>query len=472
MGAEILGLMTTEQFAATRSENARRSIFWAFPQGRFPLAGLLSLIEEGETITDVIAGWWEERYKTSKSLLAQVSSGKGPFATSVVQNGSPVYTSIDVDFTVTVNSTICLFVQDATLFRVRDTVQLMRAIQTGGTTYATYTLVVTQLDLTNNVIYGYWIDIGTAATTVDVTSNQLVTYAVMTSNATAEGDRSLEGGTTIPTLIQNFTQISRTPFRMTGSALQIGQRYDQTGPYKKAAKMNALRHMESIESSLFFGVRRQETTTTVDGEATTRRFMGGIYYYLKQWELQNTNNGGQFDYAIGATSVLASTWQSSDRKRIISVNGTITKAQWNNLIERAFYRTSNNTYQKLVICAAGFLQVIQDFCENNSIRIHQLNPKDEAFGMRIFRIDTVFGELLIKGHPLFIENPSLRFSAFILDIGNLAWLPLMGRDTNLLKWRQPNDADYRKDEWMGEGTLRVTIPESCMFIDNCTGIIS
>lgn len=471
MAAEILGLMTTEQFAATRSENARRTIFWAFPQGKFPLAGLLSLVEEGETITDVIAGWWEERYKTSKSQTAAVSSGKGPFSTVVISNGAPVYTSIDVDFQPAINGAICITVQDVTLFRVRDVVQLMGCFQTGGTK-AWFSLVVTQLDTTNNVIYGYWIDLGLSTTTIDASSTNVGVYAVMIGNASAEGDRSLDGGTTIPILVQNYTQIFRTPFRMTGSALQIGQRYDSSGPYKKAAKMNALRNMEAMESALMFGSRRAETTTTVDGESAPRKFMGGIFYWLKQWELQNISNGGVADYVIGAPSVLALAYTASDKKRIIQPNGTITKTQWNELVRRMFYRTSNNNFQKLFLMGAGLLQVIQDHCENNSIRIHELNPKEDSYGMRIYKITTVFGELLLKGHPLFVENPALANSGFILDLGNLTWLPLSGRDTTLLKWRQPNDADYRKDEWMGEGTLRVTIPESHMFIDNLTGIIS
>lgn len=470
MGAEILGLLTTEQFAATRSENARRRIFWAYPQGKFPLAGLLSLSEEGEQLADVIMGWWEQRYKTSKSQTAQVSAGKGPFAT-VTGGGSPVYTSIDVDFQPVVGVAICVFVQDATLFRVRDVVQFMAMKQTGGAT-SWFTLVLTQIDTTNNVLYGYWIDLGLSTTTIDASSANLNIYAVMIGTATAEGDRSLDGGASIPTLIQNLTQIFRTPFRFTGSVLMMGQRYDETGPYKKAAKENGLRHMEAMEQSLMFGVQRSETATTVDGETTTRRFMGGILWYLKQWELQNTINGGLYNYVVGAASVLSSTPFSTDKKRIMTIQGTITKDQWNELVRRVFYRTSVSGFQKLFLMGSGLLQVMNNYCENNSIRIHQLDPKEEAYGMQIYRINTIHGDLLMKGHPLFIENPALMYSGFIIDLGNLVFHNLHGRDTNLLKNRQPNDADYRKDEWLGETTMEIRFPESHMFIDTLTGIIS
>lgn len=471
MGAEIVGLLSTEQFAATRSENARRSILWAFPQGKFPLAGLLSLTEEGETLADVVLGWWEERYRTSKSQTTQVSAGQGPFATFVNTGGSVTYTPISVDFTPVISNTICVFVQDGSLFRVRDIVQMQGAKQTGGAT-SWYTFVVTQVDMTNNVLYGYWIDLGLSTTTIDTSSNNNGIWAVMIGTSTAEGDRSLDGGTTFPTLIQNLTQIFRTPYRITGSALQMGQRYDQTGPYRKMCKMNALRHMEAMESTLMFGVQRSETAVTVDGESTTRRFMGGILWYLKQWELQNINNGGQFDYVKGAASVLNLTPFASDKKRIITVQGALQKSQFNELIRRAFFRTSNNGFQKLFLMGAGLLQVMQDFFENNSIRIHKLDPKNEAYGMSIYRWETVHGELLMKGHPLFIENPGLQYSGFFIDLGNLKYHPLAGRDTTLLKHRQPNDADYRKDEWLGESSVEVNIPESHMFIDTLTQIIS
>ena len=46
----MFGLMTSSDLAATKSNNARRRVFYQYPTGKFPLMGLLSLMDEGEPI--------------------------------------------------------------------------------------------------------------------------------------------------------------------------------------------------------------------------------------------------------------------------------------------------------------------------------------------------------------------------------------------------------------------------------------
>jgi hypothetical protein len=41
-----------------------------------------------------------------------------------------------------------------------------------------------------------------------------------------------------------------------------------------------------------------------------------------------------------------------------------------------------------------------------------------------------------------------------------------GRDTELLTERQPNNADYREDEWFTEAGLESRFPESGMYLQN------
>jgi hypothetical protein len=41
-----------------------------------------------------------------------------------------------------------------------------------------------------------------------------------------------------------------------------------------------------------------------------------------------------------------------------------------------------------------------------------------------------------------------------------------GRDTELLTQRQPNNADYREDEWLSESGLELEFPESNMYLQN------
>jgi hypothetical protein len=56
----------------------------------------------------------------------------------------------------------------------------------------------------------------------------------------------------------------------------------------------------------------------------------------------------------------------------------------------------------------------------------------------------------------------------ILDVQNLKYRYMQGRDTELLKNRQNNGDDFRRDEWLTEAGLECRFPESHMFIQNIT----
>jgi len=46
----MFGLMTGSDLSTYYSNNARRKVFYAYPQGTFPLMGLLSLMDEEEQL--------------------------------------------------------------------------------------------------------------------------------------------------------------------------------------------------------------------------------------------------------------------------------------------------------------------------------------------------------------------------------------------------------------------------------------
>ena len=48
---------------------------------------------------------------------------------------------------------------------------------------------------------------------------------------------------------------------------------------------------------------------------------------------------------------------------------------------------------------------------------------------------------------------------------------MQGRDTELLKNRQNNDEDLRKDEWLTEAGLELRFPESHMYLQNVTSYV-
>ncbi len=275
--------------------------------------------------------------------------------------------------------------------------------------------------------------------------------ALVIGNAATEGQVGAALAPYVtPTPITNYTQIFRTPFQFTGTVLKTGMKFDKTGPYRDKAKDATIQHAEEMEKAYLFGRKSLYT----GGSGLPMRTTGGVLWYLSQWEAGTT---------YGNT---AATLDTDDNKRIISnVAGSLSLTQLNGFMERLFRVTSNRAQEKLVLCGSGFLAALNDmFVGKGILKINQ--DAKETFGWDIVSHLLPWGTVHYKTHPLFTQNPSLRYSALYLDVWNLIYRYMDGRDTTLLKWRQPNNADYREDEWFGEAGLELRFPESHMFIGN------
>ena len=74
------------------------------------------------------------------------------------------------------------------------------------------------------------------------------------------------------------------------------------------------------------------------------------------------------------------------------------------------------------------------------------------------------GELNLIAHPLF--GGVFGKMGVVLDLDNVAWRPLKGRDTHLNTNIQPNDADYYLDEYLTEGGFMLKLPQTHGIIKN------
>ena len=466
----ILGLMTTTSLEANRANNARRKVFYDYPTGKFPLMGLLSLMDDAEELTDPELGWFEESWKSARSITKVGSNGaKGPVVTSLTNLAQPV------DATAAVGTSIFMRFAAVEDFRVRDVIRIAN-VTLADASVVDVTAYITALDQTNLTATLQLVDGALSASGI---SNQVTTnnglYASIIGTATGEGDRSQSNGrSTDPFKVTNYTQIFRTvcgPW--TGSALKMGQVWDGKPRYTKDVKDATLRHMVDMEKAALFGVKRSTTTTNTDGDIVPLRFAGGIAWYLKQWDLGNTTNGGEFNYRPGGSDLTTASFLATagEEKRFIKSVGAITKAQWNELVRRMFSDCSDKSNEKLVVCGDKTLAILNTFCDNNSIRMESLDSKTEAYGMNVKRLNTPHGDLLFKTHPLFKEDPMLQSTMAVLDMGDIEYHCMEGRDTELLKNRQNRDADYRKDEWLTECTFEIRKPRRHMWLEGLTAIL-
>ncbi len=217
-------------------------------------------------------------------------------------------------------------------------------------------------------------------------------------------------------------------------------------------------------------------TTAVDpdsGEPVRRSFSGGLLWFLKQWELGNIANGGVFDYRPGGADLTVQTdWETYTDKRIIKLNGTtLSRSQFNELTSRAFEKTNNSSWDKLVICGQGYLNKVAESFEKQVQWTSMRENGFKGWDFKLLEHQSNAGTMYYKTHPLFTDSSALwRNSALIIDLGFLKWRPLTDHDTDIQEGIQSNDALIRKDQYLTDGGVEIWYPEAHMWVDQLGGI--
>lgn len=464
----MFGFIDSADLAASASNNVRRKVFYQYPQGAFPLMGLLSLVDDAEEWDKSTSGWVENRFIDTRSTTVSATAA-GPFTDTSGGSGAVGTDKTAAGFGQTAGDIIRVRVADASIFRERDNIWIKDLVGTSSSVKQLKGTIVTVWPTPNTIDVRI---IETFANLLNSTANN-GKYVTMIGSAAVEGGFSKKGGVTLPLEVFNNSQIFRTvigPFSR--NALKMGQKFDFTGIYKTASVQACQRHMEAMEQAAYWGTRSTLTVTdTDDGETKVVKTMGGIQHYLKSWELGTVANGAEANYRPGGADITALAWNASDDKRILSFGGaTITEDQFNQLIQRIFMYNSDAGWEKLVICGNGLLASINAIAQKGVVKMVKMDEKSDEYGMKIVSWSTVFGDLHFKTHPLFTRNPSLTNSGFVVDVGCLKYHAFQDSDTELLAHRQPRDFDGRKDEWLTEYALEINFPENHAFIDNLGGI--
>jgi hypothetical protein len=454
----ILGLVDTEQvmLETFRLANFRRRVFYTFPNGAAPLIGLLSMMKEEETNQPEFE-WWEKRLKEQRTATAA--------ADPVFQTGAG---GALLDPAVFVAGTLYrVVVLDTTLFRPG---HVIRIVADSGANKVELrfrvTVIVSATVMTMVAIVAGSVENGAG----DNVNKEVQVVGAAFPHGVVDLSSEVYY---FPVNLRNHTQIFRTPFSFTGNALVSPVKFDDTGIYKDKAKQHSIDHMIEMELAVLFGhkYRQVNTSTGASGGSGTpdpttgaglpQYFTGGIMYWLQQWEATVAN----LYEASGATV------DSDDNKRIIAnAAGTLSEGLYDTYLERIFRTTSNVSNEKLVLCGSGFLKVVNQMYRSLSV-LQFMPPSGDTYGLEIVAHKTAFGTVYYKSHPLFSRNAALRNSALFVDIHNMRYRNMSKRDTQLLKNRQPNDADYRKDEWFTEAGFEVRQPESFMFLQNVNSYV-
>jgi hypothetical protein len=443
----ILGLMSAESFASNRLKSIRRSVFYFYPNGAAPLIGILSLLKD-ESINDPHFKVFEKRLSQQRTLTASIAANVALYKT--VSSDFAAYTAADANLNLVADTNYGLKVVDTSVFRVGHIIKTF--VYVGAALEEVIGRVV-HVDTSNSRIA--FTCVRGQTTVVYNSASAIGVEVLVVGSAYGEGTTDESSGIyNLPVDQYNFTQIFKTPFTISGTALKTAADFDETGTYRDMSKENSIYHMIEMEKSFVFGERRKVDSGP---QGQPIRYTGGILWYLRQFEMAASIYRGP--------SSTAATANTDDDKRIINVNGSITLKVMNGYYERAFRVTNNKTNEKLAICGSGFLNVVQELYRS-AVTLNSNLPFSDTYGMDVIKHVTTFGTIYYKSHPLFSQNPILRYNCLIVDVQNLKYKYMDGRDTELLKNRQANDADYRKDEWLTEAGLEALFPDSCMYLQN------
>jgi hypothetical protein len=372
-------------------------------------------------------------------------------------------------YTIVAFTAIRMYVADASMFQIDDMIVVFNLDLTSGTSE-----INGRVTLVNSTASPYYLEFEPVnvplSTLQNTASDNLAKYVYLTGSAYAEGSRSRTGRQKFPTEIKNYTQIQKTPFELTRTALKEPLKYDKTGAYKDVSKSNGIDHLSQIELTAFFGRRNKTTAVDPDTGQTVRRgFTGGLRWYLDQWELGSVTAGGAFDY--GQPDVHAQTdYTTYTTKRVIKLGGaTITRAQFNTLMSNLFARTNSSDWSKLGLCGPGYLGKVADMFER---QIQWTSLRDSGFDGFDFELvwhRSNAGSVYYKTHPLF-NDPIMNNSCFYVDLGYMGYRPLTDSDTDIQPMIQLPDADKRKDQWLTEYGFEVPFPEAFMYVEALGGI--
>jgi hypothetical protein len=254
---------------------------------------------------------------------------------------------------------------------------------------------------------------GASGTTAGSIADNAEAYII--GSAFSEGGSSPTAVSFDPTTDFNYTQIFKTSVQVSGT---LQNTYLRTGDKEQEQLTKALKmHMGDIERAFFFGHRHEANGSS----ATPTRTTGGL--------LSQINN-------------------VSDAASAFATANTITEKEFDQLLIEDLFAYGST--EKVMFAGPRVISNLMQISKNR----WQPTQVDNAYGVSFTRYTTFAGDLLVYLHPMF-RQLGMNESAVILDMPNINYRYMAGRDTQLLRDIQNNDFDGVKHMYMSECGLEL-----------------
>lgn len=399
--ASIAGIRGTGDWGADeRPKNFREMILWRRPNGSAPLFALTSKLKSQAT-DDPEFSWWEEELNAIRVAI-NYSTG---YATSIET------------FTVDGGDAKDLVPGDILLCEAALT-----------TSYAHELIIVSSVTDSTTIV----VKRGQAGTTrAALADNQNLTRV---GNAFAEGTGSPSASTRNPTKMNNYTQIFKTAYELTGTAEQTHLRTGDPVATDKKRKM--FDHSTTVELAFLFGKRYEDTASVENGKP--KRFMGGLLYMMSQYASSH----------------------------ITAFTTTPTEATLLDAVAPIWDYDTDAGNERVCFAGNGFLNSLNKLAKASTSTRINFNGYITVYGMKLARWIFPQGEIYVRTHPLFNTHSRFTLDAFIFDPSTLIYRYLRNRDMKSQDNIQLPDADSRKGQWWGECSLEAHHLKTSCWLSN------
>ena len=409
-----------------RPKNWREGILLLFPNGTAPLTAIMSKLKS-KSVDDPEFHWWTKTLPLQRATITGVytDAGLSTAYTSGGVAGDSVYVKMSA--------------ADLSQFRIGH--QVLLRMSTDYTVDVNTKVVNKSSNGASSYIQCKLLEADDNSTTHDLSDADV---ALIVGNVNPEGGNMPQALSYDPVLLSNYTQIFRTPLSITRTARKTRLR---TGDAYKEAKRECLElHSIEIEKAFILGVKSLSIGDNGQPERTT----DGALTIIKNGAPANCD-----DYTLN-TSYQGSDWTTGG-------------ADWLNAMLEQMFRYGRK--EKLMLCGSGALMGINALAMSGSH--YTLTAQTPAYGINVVTWITPVGQLHMLTHPLFSQEPTLRYSGLILEPENLSFNYI--DDTNFYsEGTAPGSApmgsnhtrrDATDEEYLTEAGLELAHPTTMGFLN-------
>lgn len=235
-------------------------------------------------------------------------------------------------------------------------------------------------------------------------------------NANMQGSGAPAEKSANTSTVYNYTQILKTPFSVTNT-LDAMELYGGS-EYNRVANRKGIEHGRSIEQALLFGERKLDLTGAQPLSTT----------------------GGVLKFLAGTDNIVEDTEALLDLDALFE------------FCEKVFTYGSG---EKVWLVSARILTLVNKIAADY-LSIVQ-SDMDKTLGLNVTKFVSPHGTLNMVQHPLFVQG--YWGHSIVLDMDELTYKPLKGRDTHLKTNIQLADEDGRRDMYLTEVGLEIKQPK-------------